>query len=170
MSTSPVVTGTAAPARDPHRKAALACGSLIAIAITLVAFGRHAPPVRTIDATTIASAVELKFDDLPDGTVVALDARTGTELDRVAPGTGGFIRVTMRSFAAERLARGLGADEPFTLARLNDGSLVLKDPVTGRTMLLNAFGPSNEGVFAHLLEVSAGLQTADNSTPERTAR
>ena len=48
--------------------------------------------------------------------------------------------------------RGMTAEEPFTLLRLKDGDLILTDRLTGRRMLLNAFGPSNERVFAELLD------------------
>lgn len=137
---------------DPQRKPAIACGCLLAAAIVLAVIGRQerTPPV--IDPAAVAASLELKFTDLPDGTVVAANASSGSEIERIAPGAGGFIRVTMRSFASERLQRGLSPDVPFTLLRMADGDLLLTDRLTGRTMLLNAFGPSNEGVFAQLLD------------------
>ncbi len=146
------MTTTAQPFRDPQRKPALAGAALIAVTITLVALGRHdkAPPA--IDPHAVVRSMEVKFVDQSDGTVIAYEAGTGDELERIAPGGGGFIRVTMRSFAAERINRGLGSDVPFTLLRMADGDLLLQDRMTGRTMLLNAFGPSNEGVFAQLLD------------------
>ena len=96
--------------------------------------------------------VELLFRDLPDGTVVAIDATDGAELERIRPGEGGFVRVTMRSFAAERISRGVSREPPFDLVRMDDGDLILTDRLTGRDMLLDAFGPSNEGAFAQLLD------------------
>ena len=102
--------------------------------------------------------MELKFVDQADWSVVAYDAASGGELERINPGSGGFIRVTMRSFAAERINRGLGPEVPFALLRMSDGDLLLQDPATGRTMLLNAFGPSNEGVFAQLLDHGSTVQ------------
>jgi putative photosynthetic complex assembly protein len=146
------MTGQARPFRDPQRKPAIAAGALIAMVIALAAFGRQAGPPPGIDPAAVVEAAELKFVDQADGSVVALDASSGAELERIAPGGGGFIRVTMRSFAGERKARGLGSDVPFKLLRMADGDLVLQDPLTGRTMLLNAFGPANEGVFAQLLD------------------
>lgn len=143
---------TATPFRDPQRKPALAGAALIAVSIALVALGRHDKAQPVIDPDAVVQSVELNFVDQADGTVVAYEAGTGAELERIAPGGGGFIRVTMRSFAAERTHRGLGSDVPFTLLRMADGDLLLKDRMTGRTMLLNAFGPSNEGVFAQLLD------------------
>jgi putative photosynthetic complex assembly protein len=139
-------------ARDPQRKPAIACGCLIASAIVMVALGRHDPVPEVIDPGQVTRSVELFFSDLPDGTVVASNAATGSEIERIAPGGGGFVRVTMRSFANERKQHGFGSEVPFTLARMTDGDLFLQDRATGRTMLLNAFGPSNEGVFAELLE------------------
>ena len=140
------------PKADPQRKPAIACACLIGAAMLLVAFGRQERLPPAIDASAVTGSIELKFADLPDGTVVALNAANGAEIERIAPGAGGFIRVTMRSFAAERLSRGLTDDDPFSLVRMKDGDLLLHDPVTGRRMLLNAFGPSNEGVFAALLD------------------
>lgn len=138
--------------RDPLRNVAIACGGMIAVALLLVAVGRQDRPVPAIDPAAVASAVELRFDDAPNGTVVASDASSGEELERFGPGEGGFIRVTMRSFASERKQRGFGSEVPFSLTRLKDRSLILQDRLTGRRMLLNAFGPSNEGAFAELLD------------------
>ncbi len=141
-----------APARDPQRKPAIACGCLIAAVVAMVALTRHDPVPEVIDPANVAEKLDLRFSDMPDGTVVASNAATGSEIERIVPGAGGFIRVTMRSFATERKQHGMGSDVPFTLTRTTDGALYLQDPLTGRTMLLNAFGPSNEGVFAELLD------------------
>ncbi len=146
------MNATAKPFRDPQRKPAMAGGALIAMSIGLAVLGRHYKTVEVVDPASITQAMELKFVDQTDGSVVAIDAASGAEVERIAPGGGGFIRVTMRSFASERKARGLGSDVPFTLLRMTDGDLLLQDRLTGRSMLLNAFGPSNEGVFAQLLD------------------
>jgi putative photosynthetic complex assembly protein len=143
---------------DPQRRPAIACAALLGVALLLVTFGRTGDGPREIDAAAVMQTLPLAFEDLPDGTVVALNATTGAELQRIAPGEGGFIRVTMRSFAAERLNRGLGREEPFDLIRMSDGDLLLSDRTTGRVMLLDAFGPSNEGVFAQLLETGRSTQ------------
>ncbi|MCX7304272.1 MAG: photosynthetic complex assembly protein PuhC [Hyphomicrobiales bacterium] len=146
------MTEKARPIRDPQRKPALAGAALIAVSIALVAVGRHDRTPTVLDPATVRQSMELKFVDKADGSVVAVDAANGVELERIAPGGGGFIRVTMRSFASERKHLGLGSDVPFTLLRMADGDLILQDRLTGRTMLLNAFGPSNEGVFAALID------------------
>ena len=142
----------AAIARDPQRKPAIACGCLIAAVVVLVALERHDPAPAFIDPANVKQTLELRFGDLPDGAVLVSDAATGAKIERIAPGAGGFIRVTMRSFANERKRDGLGSETPFTLTRMRDGDLYLQDSLTGRTMLRNAFGPSNEGVFAELID------------------
>lgn len=143
---------SAARPSDPHRKPAIACGCLIGAAFVLALVGRQFHAAPEFDPSAIAQSLDLRFSDLPDGTVVASDAATGSEIERIPPGTGGFIRVTMRSFAGDRLKREMTDEVPFQLARMNDGDLLLRDPLTGRSMLLNAFGPSNEGAFAELMD------------------
>ena len=146
------------PRTDPQRKPAMAGAALIAVCIALVAFGRHDKTPVVLDPAAVETSVELKFVDRPDGSVVAIDAASGAQLERIAPGGGGFVRVTMRSFANERKQRGMTGDVPFVLTRMNDGDLYLMDPLTGRSMLLNAFGPANEGVFAQLLDHRRTIQ------------
>jgi len=131
---------------------AIACGLLLATVIAMVLVARRDPAPAVIDPASVREQLELRFDDLADGSLVAVNAANGAEIERLAPGVGGFIRVTMRSFALERKQRGFGNDVPFHLARMANGALYLQDPLTGRTMLLKAFGPSNEGVFAQLLD------------------
>lgn len=144
--------------KDPQRKPAIAAAGLICAAIILVLVGRHGETPKVIEPNSVVDSVEVRFEDLDDGSVVASDAKTGSELGRIGIGVGGFVRVTMRSFAIERKQRGLGSDVPFTLARMTDGDLLLQDPLTHRTMLLNAFGPANEGAFAQLLDHGRTVQ------------
>lgn len=140
---------------DPMRRPALACGSLIGAALLLVIFGKHDPASSISPYKQVVQAVQLRFIDAADGSVIASDASSGLELRRIAPGEGGFVRVTMRSFAAERKLHGFDDDTPFTLERLTNGDLVLSDARTGRVMVLNAFGPSNVGAFASLIAEGA---------------
>ena len=44
---------------------------------------------------------------------------------------------------------------PFRLTRWSDGRLSLDDPATGRRIELDAFGPTNTAVFAHLMGATA---------------
>lgn len=138
--------------RDPMRRPAIACGSLIGVALLLAVLGRHDHGKAMPDPGTVVDSVALRFSDGDDGSVIASDASTGAQLARIAPGEGGFVRVTLRSLAAERKRHGMGSEVPFTLVRTTGGDLVLSDATTGRVMVLDAFGPSNAGAFAPLLD------------------
>jgi putative photosynthetic complex assembly protein len=72
----------------------------------------------------------------------------------IAPGTNGFLRATMRGLARQRLREDEGADTPFRLTEWADGRLTLEDPATGRRIEMEAFGETNEAVFARLLTAS----------------
>lgn len=146
------------PAPDVLRRPMMACIGLAVAAIVLVAVGRQDRAPAPIDPEVVKASVQLSFTDVGNGDVIASDAQTGAEIARLAPGEGGFVRVTMRGFAAERKRRGMSNAEPFLLARLADGDLILDDGETGRRMLLNAFGPSNEGAFAMLLDRKEAIQ------------
>jgi putative photosynthetic complex assembly protein len=142
----------AATNRDPLRRPAIACGALIGAALLMAAFGPRANLPVVADGARATEAVSLHFADVADGSVIAADAATGETIMRMAPGEGGFVRSTMRGLAHERLRRGISRPTPFELARFDDGSLVLSDPETGRTVRLNAFGDSNAGAFAALID------------------
>ena len=143
---------------DPFRHQAfpraplLGAGALIALALVAAGLGRmaalSAPPGSTSAAIV---ARDLRFEDRPDGGVVAIDVRTGRPAQVVEPGTGGFVRATLRTFARERRRQGVGPEAPFHLTARADGRLTLEDPATGRRVDLEAFGPTNAGAFARFL-------------------
>jgi putative photosynthetic complex assembly protein len=94
----------------------------------------------------------LQFVDRADGAVVVLDARRAAKpIQILPPGSNGFVRATMRSFARDRRSRDIGAAAPFRLSASADGRLTLEDPATGRSIELEAFGHTNAGVFAGFL-------------------
>ncbi len=95
---------------------------------------------------------DLNFADRSDGGVIVTDADAGNRtVDIVKPETGYFLRATMRTLARQRHREDVGAEPPFRLTGWNDGRLTLDDPTTGRRVDLEAFGESNEIVFAKLL-------------------
>lgn len=147
----------AAPFRDPLRRPALACGALVALSIAIAALGKPAGEVPRFAAAPAQAEVALRFEDAADGAVVAR-GEGGAELARFAIGEGGFVRVALRSFAATRKKQKVVTEEPFVLARLGNGELVLRDPATGRAVLLDAFGQTNAGAFAVLLAKPASGQ------------
>ena len=140
----------AAPLPDPLRKPALACGALVAVSIAIAAWGKPAGEAPRFASAPAAVEIALSFEDGADGSVMARDTG-GAEIARFAAGEGGFVRVALRSFAATRMKKNVAAAEPFVLAKLGNGELVLRDPATGRAVLLDAFGETNAGAFAVLL-------------------
>ncbi|TXI21578.1 MAG: photosynthetic complex assembly protein PuhC [Roseateles sp.] len=112
-------------------------------------------PQKQADAATLSSRT-LRFEDGADGSITVRDARSGAALDRIAPGTNGFLRSAMRGLVRERKRQGLGPELPFELLGRADGRLTLRDPGTGRRIDLESFGPSNAAVFARLLVPATG--------------
>jgi putative photosynthetic complex assembly protein len=139
------------------RGALLAAGALLLATLIAVAVVRlSGMDIRTPDSPVFA-ARELRFDDRPDGSIVVLDAQ-GQPV-RTFTGEAGFVRGVLRALARERMRRGFGPEQPFELTAHTDGRLVLRDPLTGERIGLEAFGASNAAVFAQL------LQPADVSRP-----
>lgn len=103
-----------------------------------------APPAR--------SEIGLRFADRPDGAIAVLEAASGQELDSIAPRSDGFIRGVLRGLLRARRIDSLDRDAPFVLARAASGRLQLSDPLTGRRIDLDSFGPTNAAAFARFLE------------------
>jgi putative photosynthetic complex assembly protein len=106
---------------------------------------------------------ELHFTDRHDGGITVSDAAAGDRVvDIVKPETGYFLRATLRGLAQQRKREDLGQATPFVLTGWNDGRLTLDDPVTNRRVDLEAFGETNEQVFAKLLMTPPGTAKAEN--------
>ncbi len=129
----------------------LAIMLMIVATLTVVAYTRFtAPPVTEQPDGHIAQARLLRFDDLPDGAVAAIDAASGTLVQRFE-GEQGFLRGTLRAMMRERKLQGAGRGDPFELLLHDDGRLTLRDPSTGARIALESFGATNTLVFARLL-------------------
>lgn len=130
----------------------------LAAMVNLGLIARDAVPseARAAAGTRPAEQRSLFFTDEPDGAVRIEDAATGEEVDRVEPGTGGFVRSTLRSLVHVRRQQGIGAETPFELVLWDDGGLTLMDSETGESVELGSFGPDNRAVFAALLEEGEG--------------
>ena len=120
--------------------------SLVVISVARI----NAPSSPAPDTDNIAQHRTLRFDDLPDGAVAAVDAASGKLIQRFE-GEQGFLRGTLRAMARERKLHGIGRDETFELLLHADGRLTLLDPQTGARIALESFGATNTGVFARLL-------------------
>ena len=124
---------------------------MIAATVAVISFARFNAPPSTQPATErIAQQRTLRFDDLPDGAVAAIDTSDGHLVQRFE-GEQGFLRGTLRAMARERKLHDVGRSEPFELLLHADGRLTLLDPQTGMRIALESFGATNTGVFARLL-------------------
>ncbi len=121
--------------------------AIIAYALTTRISGES---IRVPDAPTLVMR-ELVFQDQPDGSVAVKDAKTGKTIDAIT-GEAGFARGTLRGFARDRKARGIGPEAPLQLMGRADGRLTLYDPETKRIVDLESFGPTNASVFARMLQ------------------
>jgi putative photosynthetic complex assembly protein len=96
----------------------------------------------------------LHFEDRANGDIGVLDA-TGREVARFS-GEQGFLRISLRTLARERLRQGLGPQAPFELTGHANGRLSLRDPATGVRIPLESFGPTQVALFAQLKPNAAG--------------
>ncbi|MCX7891300.1 MAG: photosynthetic complex assembly protein PuhC [Burkholderiales bacterium] len=135
--------------------AALIGAALVAVAaVRLTGVGTAVFP----PSAQAVSQRDLRFEDRPDGSVAVHEGHGAEPAFVLAPGEDGFIRATLRTFARERRHVGVGAEAPFRLTAWSDGRLTLEDPVTGRRVDLEAFGPTNAGAFARLLVAANGTR------------
>lgn len=95
---------------------------------------------------------DLRFVDAQGGLVLVYDATSGRMLQSLEPGTENFIRGVLRGLARERRGLAQRAEVPFRVARHSGGRLTLEDMATGRLIDLDAFGSTNAGAFARLLD------------------
>ena len=109
-------------------------------------------PADTSIASGVLASRDLRFEDSPAGTVNVYDWHEGALLESYPAGDGSFVRGVLRAMTRERKSQSKGAETPFRLARHRDGALTIEDLATGRQIVLNAFGPTNAGVFSGLLQ------------------
>jgi putative photosynthetic complex assembly protein len=124
----------------------------IAITIVGVAFVRSMGVEPSRPAGTPQISRELRFEDTSYGAIRISDAQTGELVRELAPGTGGFVRATLRGLARERKRSAApGPESPFRLTAWSSGQLTLEDPETGRFVDLGAFGPTQVETFTAIL-------------------
>jgi putative photosynthetic complex assembly protein len=96
----------------------------------------------------------IRFEDDTSGAVHAFDANTGALIHIIPAQTGHFVRVMLRSMIRERRDNSLSESGAFLVAMREDGQLTLQDSITGRVIVLRAFGETNADAFGHLLKDS----------------
>jgi putative photosynthetic complex assembly protein len=134
------------------KRAALAGLFLVGLATLFAGVARTTDFGATrVPPSPVVEQVDLRFLDNPAGGV-RVETNEGRIVANYAAGEGGFLRGVMRGFARDRRAHEGGSQESFSLARHADGRLTIEDPVTGRVVELESFGPSNAGLFSNLLK------------------
>ncbi len=141
------------PARHGFNPA-LALSALVLVCVAGVAWVRlSGQQIHAQDEAPVAMRA-LRFEDTQDGAIAVIDAASGNQIQTIR-GEQGFMRGALRALARERKKRGLGSEQAFELVARKDGRLTLHDPATGVRIDLESFGPTNAGVFAHLLNTTA---------------
>lgn len=111
----------------------------------------HGPPAANPPEGFAVASRDIFVEDRADGAVIIRDARTGQVVRELEPGTGGFIRATLRGLVRERRLGELGPEKPFRVTRWSEGRLTLVDTATGRVVDLLAFGQAQVDAFQSLL-------------------
>jgi putative photosynthetic complex assembly protein len=142
--------GSAGPSRIVTPGALATAGSLVALTLAAAFLLPHGPRDAGFAPGTVERQRLLRFADRQDGAVVVTDAADG-RLAGLVTGESGFLRGTMSGLARIRRMEGIGAEPPFRLTLYDNDRLVLDDPSTGKSIDLEAFGSTNEAVFALLL-------------------
>ena len=142
---------------EPFPRIALVlAATAIAVSLTAAAVGRLTGATNSAPTSPAVASRDLLFRDQSNGSVAIYDARNSVApIETIAPETNGFLRATMRGLARQRLRQDAGREVPFRLTGWADGRLTLEDPTTGRKVEMEAFGITNEIVFAHLLNARA---------------
>ena len=165
--TNPPVNARKDPMRIPNG-VLIGAGVLLAFTMAMAGTARVTGHNHvTLPPTQAVESRDLTFTDLSDGGVEITDANTGRHVTTVVPTTGGFLRGIMRGLVREHRLNDLAAGSAFRLTRWADGRLSIEDPTTRERFELEAFGPTNEAVFARLLvggtPPSPGDKTADSA-------
>lgn len=138
------------------RNILIIAGSIMLLSIMTAAAGRMTGAANSAPTAAPIVSRDLLFHDRADGAVVVFDAKdTSAPIAIVAPATNGFLRATMRGLAQQRIRQDANKEIPFRLTEWADGRLTLADPATGRSVEMEAFGITNEQVFANLLTMGA---------------
>lgn len=134
------------------RAALVGLGVMVAgtIALAGITHATNAEHV-TMPPSSPVAAIDLAFRDLPDGGITVTDAATGRLVSTVAPQSGHFLRGIMRALVLGHRRAGEPDGMPFRLTRWADGRLTIADPSTRESFELEAFGSTNEKVFADFL-------------------
>jgi putative photosynthetic complex assembly protein len=133
----------------------LLIGAAVLIAsVTIFVAGARLTGIGVADLSDEVSVerMQVRFLDEANGAVGAYDPDTNEPLFIYQPGEGGFVRTALRSLSLDRRKAGFGPEAPFELQKSATGNIVLVDPMTRKSITLDAFGDANQSDFAHLFD------------------
>ena len=122
----------------------------VVIAIGSLRLAGYQPPPSLPSEPALATRV-LAVEDAAEGAVIVRDAKTGENIIIYKHGEGSFFRATLRTLVNDRRHKGLPVDGNFRLEAHAGHQLFLIDETSGKTLSMNAFGPTNTAVFAELI-------------------
>lgn len=129
----------------------LGLGVLLAVVLGFVILNAGEKRPEWYPSREAIAARNILFSDRPDGGISVRDASSGQLIGEIAPGEGGFVRGALRGFMRERRLENPGTESPLRVAAMQDGAIILEDPVSGRWTDLRAFGATNLQSFAEFL-------------------
>ena len=138
-----------------------AAGMVLAGAVLAVASARFeqapmSPGLVPLAESAFVTSRLLRFEDMDNGGVGVIDAKSGMVVAIADPGTNGFLRGTLRGLMRVRKRDALPVEAPFRLGLLGSGELLLEDEAEGSVIALSAFGSTNAAVFAAFLPKKEG--------------
>ena len=140
--------------RLPMLATALALAAIVAVIGLARAYGVR-PDVSLPRQQALAER-QLKFEDGAQGSVIVRDAKTDALIHSFASGEGTFVRAALRALVNDRKKKGISTEDDFRLELHAGSQLFLVDEASGRTLSLNAFGPSNSAAFAVFMSNQKG--------------
>jgi putative photosynthetic complex assembly protein len=107
----------------------------------------------TLGVQRVVDVRSLVFEPREDGTLAVHVTRPDGKAQRVdlPSSSEGFVATMAKSLARERRRFDVTPTLPYQLSKFENGALMLKDPVIGTEVRLEAFGPTNVGAFAALM-------------------
>ena len=136
--------------KDPLLPIAKVCiGFLLLLIVGIFIYKESGLHNQESNNTEIVASRDLHFYDTSDGKILITD-KNGVNIS-VVGGEGGFMRAVMRSLTKDRIAMGVGPEQPFKLVANQKGLVSIIDPVTGNKVDVSSFGQTNAEIFTNLL-------------------
>ena len=141
---------SSAPGRAPSRRR-VPIPPLIALGMVSMIGLVGLMPVKPSPPPSVLMHREVQFLDTADGRIMVRDATTHRTIIVIPANDEGFGRALIHTLEVMRRRYGQPLDVPYRLQRLDDGRLVLNDPISPMHLDLESFGTSNEAIFSGYL-------------------